>query len=174
MFCAWALAFVRAASISNGMKVLTHLRWIAAALLLATQVQAQDATALDRWQADHTQVFEASQINKADLQWIARPLVVFADTPNDPRFQQQIDLLMDGLDDLGERDVIVITDTDPAAQTEWRMTLRPRGYMMALVGKDGRVALRKPSPWSVRELSRSIDKMPLRQQEISDRRAQGQ
>jgi len=38
------------------------------------------------------------------------------------------------------------------------------------VGKDGRVALRKPAPWSVRELSRSIDKMPLRQQEMADRR----
>jgi len=51
-----------------------------------------------------------------------------------------------------------------------RSILRPRGFMMALVGKDGRVALRKPAPWSVRELSRSIDKMPLRQQEMADRR----
>jgi protein-L-isoaspartate O-methyltransferase len=81
---------------------------------------------------------------------------------------------MDGLDDLAERDVIIITDTDPSAETELRTRLRPRGYMMALIGKDGRVALRKPSPWSVRELSRSIDKMPLRQQEISDRRVSEQ
>ena len=39
-----------------------------------------------------------------------------------------------------------------------------------LIGKDGTVYLRKPFPWSVREISRSIDKMPLRQQEIRDRR----
>jgi hypothetical protein len=71
---------------------------------------------------------------------------------------------------LAERDVIVITDTDGAAMSDVRTTLRPRGYMMALVGKDGRVALRKPEPYDVRELSRSIDKMPLRQQEIQDRR----
>jgi len=76
--------------------------------------------------------------------------------------------------ELAERDVIVSTDTDRAIMSDVRTTLRPRGYMMALVGKDGRVALRKPSPWSVRELSRSIDKMPLRQQEISDRRTVGQ
>jgi hypothetical protein len=31
--------------------------------------------------------------------------------------------------------------------------------MMALIGKDGRVALRKPFPWDVRELSRTIDRM---------------
>ncbi len=143
-------------------------------MLLATAGQAQDATAFERWQEDQTLTFDASEVSKSDLQWIARPLVIFADTPNDPRFQQQMDLLLSGLDDLGERDVIVITDTDPEAATEWRTTLRPRGYMMALVAKDGRVALRKPAPWSVRELSRSIDKMPLRQQEISDRRLAGE
>jgi hypothetical protein len=37
-----------------------------------------------------------------------------------------------------------------------------------LIGKDGRVAQRKPSPWDVREIERAIDKMPLRQQEIRD------
>ena len=28
------------------------------------------------------------------------------------------------------------------------------------------IELRKPAPWSVREITRTIDKMPLRQQEI--------
>jgi len=51
-----------------------------------------------------------------------------------------------------------------------RRELRPRGFMLALVGKDGQIKLRKPAPWDVRELSRSIDKMPMRQQEIRDRR----
>ena len=35
---------------------------------------------------------------------------------------------------------------------------------------DGQVKLRKPLPWDVRELTRSIDKMPLRQQEIDEGR----
>ena len=42
--------------------------------------------------------------------------------------------------------------------------------MLALIDKDGGVKLRKPFPWDVREITRSIDKMPLRQQELRDRR----
>ena len=149
------------------MKLLTN---IALAVLIALPATAQELTVLERWEEDRTQVFDGAEIILEDLQWVARPLVIFADTPNDPRFTQQMDLLLADMDELAERDVIVITDTDRAAMSDVRTTLRPRGYMMALVGKDGRVALRKPAPWSVRELSRSIDKMPLRQQEISDRR----
>lgn len=145
-----------------------------AAVFGATALAADELSVLERWEADRTQVFEATEVTMAELQWLARPLVVFADTPNDPRFRQQMDLLEAGLEDLAERDVIIITDTDPSDETELRIELRPRGYMMALVAKDGRVALRKPSPWSVRELSRSIDKMPLREQEIEDRRLLGQ
>jgi hypothetical protein len=37
-----------------------------------------------------------------------------------------------------------------------------------LVGKDGGNKLRKPFPWDVREISRSIDKMPMRQREIRE------
>lgn len=143
---------------------------IALAALIALPAFAEGQTVVERWQEDHTTVFDGAEISLDDLNWIARPLVVFADTPNDPRFKQQMDLLLADVDRLAERDVILITDTDPSAMTDVRMKLRPRGYMLALVGKDGRVALRKPEPWSVRELSRSIDKMPLRQQEIADRR----
>jgi hypothetical protein len=45
--------------------------------------------------------------------------------------------------------------------------------MLALLAKDGTVMLRKPFPWNVREISRSIDKLPLRQQEIRDRTGLG-
>ncbi|WP_234417101.1 DUF4174 domain-containing protein [Loktanella sp. Alg231-35] len=147
---------------------------IVLAALVALPAAAQDQTVLERWEEDRTQVFDGAEITLDDLNWMARPLVIFADTPNDPRFQQQMDLLLADVDQLAERDVILITDTDRSVMTDLRTELRPRGYMMTLIGKDGRVALRKPAPWSVRELSRSIDKMPLRQQEISDRRLVGQ
>lgn len=98
-------------------------------------------------------------------------MVVFADTPNDPAFGRQMDLLAANLADLAERDVIVITDTDPSGNSALRRQLRPRGFSMVLIGKDGQVKLRKPAPWHVREISRSIDKMPMRQQEVEDRRA---
>ena len=64
--------------------------------------------------------------------------------------------------------MVVLTDTDPAADSALRQTFRPRGFMLVLVGKDGQIKLRKPLPWDVRELSRAIDKSPLRQQELRD------
>lgn len=105
-----------------------------------------------------------------EFQWKHRPVVVFADSPEDPRFQEQIDRLMQGADALRERDVVVLTDTDPAARSALRKKLRPRGFMLVLVGKDGGVKLRKPHPWTVRELSRSIDKFPERLREVEERR----
>ncbi len=169
--CSCPLAFGASASISKVMKLLTN---IALAALIALPAAAQDQTILERWEEDRTQVFDGSEIVLEDLNWVARPLVIFADTPNDPRFRQQMDLLLADVEQLAVRDVIIITDTNSNELSDVRTELRPRGYMMALVGKDGRVALRKPAPWSVRELSRSIDKMPLRQQEISDRRLSGE
>lgn len=108
--------------------------------------------------------------NLNDFLWVARPVVVFADSPADPQFKKQIALLEELPDELSLRDVVVITDTDPSANTPLREELRPRGFMMVLIGKDGTVLLRKPLPWDVRELSRSIDKLPARQQEMRDRR----
>lgn len=141
-------------------------------LAAAGMARAQDVSVIDRWQADRSIVFDAADITLDDLQWVARPLVIFADTPNDPRFQQQLTQLLSDADRLAERDVIMISDTDPAARNFVRIALRPRGFALTLVDKDGRVTLRKPAPYSVRELTASIDKSPLRQQEIEDRRGE--
>lgn len=144
--------------------VLTALSLIfAPALATANDVIGQ-------WNADRTQIFNAEDVNLDDLKWIARPIVVFAQTPNDPAFQRQIELLTEEWPELVERDVIVIIDTEPDAPTSARLQLRPRGFMFVLIGKDGQIKQRKPTPWNVRELSRTIDKMPMRQQEIRDRR----
>ncbi|MDF1801809.1 DUF4174 domain-containing protein [Thalassovita sp.] len=100
--------------------------------------------------------------------WKNRPLVVFADSPADPRFEEQIRLLEEDQPGLETRDVVVLVDTDPAAKSALRQKLRPRGFMMVVLAKDGSVILRKPLPWHVREIGRAIDKQPLRQQEIRD------
>ncbi|MCR8723134.1 DUF4174 domain-containing protein [Frigidibacter sp. ROC022] len=105
-----------------------------------------------------------------DFLWRKRLVVVFADTPLDPSYIRQIELLTARPEDLVERDVVVLTDTDPAARSAIRTELRPRGFAMVIVDKDGRVLLRKPSPWDVREITRAIDKTPLRQEELRDAR----
>ncbi|WP_419740081.1 DUF4174 domain-containing protein [Ruegeria sp.] len=123
--------------------------------------------------ADDEYVRPVGDSELSDFMWTHRPIVVFADTPADPRFQQQIDMLLDGEDAMRDRDVIVLTDTDPSARSAIRSKLRPRGFQMVFVDKDGVVKLRKPSPWSVREIGRSIDKTPLREREIRERREGG-
>ncbi|WOI55350.1 DUF4174 domain-containing protein [Palleronia sp. LCG004] len=123
----------------------------------------------EAWGEDRTIVFDARDIDLADFQWIARPVVVFADSTNDPAFQRQMELLRARPEALADRDVVVVTDTDASELSDIRRKLRPRGFMLVLMGKDGGVKLRKPFPWDVREISRSIDKMPMRLQEMRER-----
>ncbi|AKS46762.1 protein of unknown function [Octadecabacter temperatus] len=150
-------------------RILALFAWVLAASVVTAQ-EVETPSIADAWAADKTQVFDATSLDIDTLIWLARPVVVFADSPNDPRFREQMDLLFENADDLAERDVIVLTDTDPSAQSPLRTRLRPRGFGLVIIGKDGEVELRKPSPWGVREITRSIDKMPLRQQEVDDRR----
>ncbi|WP_372615154.1 DUF4174 domain-containing protein [Aquicoccus sp.] len=100
------------------------------------------------------------------FEWEKRLVIVFANSPGDPQFIEQLRLLAERPEALERRDVVVLTDTDPAKDSELRRQFRPRGFMLVLVGKDGIIYLRKPVSWAVRELTRSIDNMPLRQQEI--------
>ncbi|MDT8327174.1 MAG: DUF4174 domain-containing protein [Roseovarius sp.] len=113
-------------------------------------------------------ILDGTTANLNEFLWIKRPLIVFADTPADPRYVEQMGYITERLDMLDERDVVVLTDTDPAARSELRKALRPRGFSLVLVGKDGAIYLRKPAPWRVREITRSIDKLPVRQQELRD------
>lgn len=113
------------------------------------------------------------EANLSRFLWTNRLVIVFADSKEDPRFIEQIELLAERHTELTERDVKIVLDAEPALQSSLRTQYRPRGFMLMLVGKDGQVYLRKPLPWNVREISRSIDKLPQRQQEVRDRRAGG-
>lgn len=132
--------------------------------------EAEAVSVLDRWSTDPSVHFDGSEINLNDFIWQARVLIVFADTPNDPLFQRQIELLDTDLAALAERDVVIVMDSDGQSRSDLRNALRPRGFGLVLVDKDGRVALRKPQPWDIREISRVIDSTPLRQLEIEERR----
>ncbi|PIE06772.1 MAG: hypothetical protein CSA74_10665 [Rhodobacterales bacterium] len=159
-----------------------HIFKALAVLAASVTCAAAPATGLDaeKWVAAHPAVgvltaetvltVEAPGTTLDDFHWTARPLVVFADSADDPRFIQQMEFIARDGAELAARDVIVVVDTDPAAGSALREELRPRGFMLVLIGKDGFKYLRKPRPWNVREISRSIDKMPLRQQEVKDAR----
>lgn len=118
------------------------------------------------WEADPTAILPAEGIDLGAFEYVARPLVIFADSPRQPQVEEQVRLLEADLQALADREVVVIIDTDPAARTEVRRELRPRGFGLVLVDKDGRVTLRRPAPLSVREIVRAIDRTPIRQEEL--------
>ncbi|MEP1768652.1 MAG: DUF4174 domain-containing protein [Sulfitobacter sp.] len=113
-------------------------------------------------------ILDAVETDLDKFKWKKRPIVIFADSAEDPAFIEQMEFVTAREHALAERDVVVITDTDPDARSAIRLKMRPRGFMLTLVGKDGKVTLRKPFPWHVREITRSIDKMPMRQREIRE------
>jgi hypothetical protein len=117
--------------------------------------------------------FDAREVDLDSYRWVIRPIVVFADTPNDPQFVRQMQFLAEEPQALVERNVVVITDTDPAARSDVRMRLRPRGFSLVIMDKDGEVKRRNPSAWRVRDITHTIDRFPLRRQEILEQRPSG-
>ncbi len=128
--------------------------FLLAALLLAAPVHAQDPP---------------DQPALADLIG-SRPLVVFADTPEDPAFVQQMQWLVAEPDPLVERRVVVLIDTDPAANGPLRQRLHPHGFGIVLIDTDGSIARRRPLPATVREISNMIDRKPSRRRETGSNR----
>lgn len=119
----------------------------------------------------------ASTAGAADLSsldehlWNARPLIIFASSENDPRLLQQLQWLELEAEEIEDRDVVIIVDIEADETSELRIKYRPRDFQIVLLGKDGEVKLRKPFPWDVRELSRAIDKMPMRIRELQAERS---
>ncbi len=133
----------------------------------ATIVMADDAAPETEMVAvDPLTPRDAIDLTLEEFLWVARPIVVFADTPADPRFIEQMELLTRRPDALLERDVVIIFDTDPSARSAIRTALRPRGFSVVVVAKDGTVGMRRPAPRDVREIIRAIDNFQLRQEEL--------
>ncbi len=116
---------------------------------------------------------EAANHTLDEFLWLNRVIIVFADSPNDPAFRTQMQHLSREYPALLERDVVVITDTAPTTPSPIRTQLRPRGFSLVWVDRDGGVRFRKPLPWTVREISQAIDRSPLRRQEMLEGRPAG-
>lgn len=138
------------------------------AMVLSGAAWAQDEEAVPV-----LDVRNAADVTLDEFLWVNRLLVVFAGTERDPAFQRQMELLAARPEELLERDVVILTDTDPSGESEVRKELRPRGFSFVFIDKDGVVKLRKPDPWHIREIIRSIDKTELRQREIREAQAEG-
>lgn len=141
-----------------------------AALGLEETAEAAPLDPVAAWEADGTLLLDAAEVELEAFEYLARPLVVFADSPRQPQFIEQMRLIEREAEELARRDVAVIVDTDPESRSAVRSELRPRGFGVVLVDKDGRVTLRRPAPLSVREIARAIDRTPIRQEELREGR----
>jgi len=139
-------------------------------IVLALGAAAQPSAAQDAVRAVVTVEADAPEPDLDALLWIARPLVIFADSPDDPRFGEQMQMLDAGATDMADRSVVVLTDTDPAANGPLRQALRPRGFGLVLIDTDGTIVQRRPAPTSVRDLAGAIDRLPSRRQETGSMR----
>jgi hypothetical protein len=141
-----------------------HVLALAITLLFALPATAQEESETE----PELPLLSPEGVELEQFLWVSRPVIVFADSPNDPRYVQQMRLLREDPGPLLARDVVVLTDTTPQAQSGLRTTLNPRGFSLVIISKDGMTRIRKPLPFDVREISRSIDKMPIRQQEVRE------
>ena len=136
----------------------------------AAEAEAAPTDPVAAWEAEPAVILDAGEIELSDFEYVARPLVIFADNPRQPQFIEQMRMIEAAIGDLSERDVAVIVDSDPDARSAIRQELRPRGFGVVLVDKDGRVTLRQPGPTAVREIARAIDRTPIRQEELRNGR----
>lgn len=116
---------------------------------------------------------DAREADVREYVWNHRLVVIMADTPNNPQFARQMDEIRARAEEFVNRDVVVIFDAHPDEMSPLRRVLRPNGFMIAIIDKDGEVKARRPSVRSGRELMGVIDKFPLRRQEILEERPSG-
>jgi hypothetical protein len=115
----------------------------------------------------------ANDVDKESLIYEKRALLIFADSEKDPNFINQVESLAEDPGALNDRDVLVILDATPSPPSAWRQLLHPNGFSLVIFDKDGTRALRKPLPWSVREISHAIDKFSSRRSELLERHPAG-
>jgi hypothetical protein len=104
--------------------------------------------------------------------WQHRLLLIGAATASQPDYQQQKKLLASEAKGLAERDFRVIEvpydQLSPADRQYWTQQLGQSlsGFVVVLIGKDGGVKRTSPRPLAPAALFGTVDKMPMRRQEM--------
>ncbi len=131
-----------------------------AAISAGTDVKASDA--------DLFRQLPAEARDLKDLKWQHRPVLLFAPSEDSADYTEQMALFRHSEAGLAERDIVVLSDLDPKNPSLIRQTFSPNGFKLVLVGKDGGVKLEKDTVLQPNELFAVIDRMPMRQREMSE------
>lgn len=97
--------------------------------------------------------------------WKNRLFLVFSPSSRNPLLLDQLEKLRAVRSGLVERDLLVLTDTEPEQAGDLRDELVIEGFEVLLIGKDGGVKARSQAPVTSEELFTTIDAMPMRRRE---------
>ena len=113
----------------------------------------------------------------------ARPLLLFAKSPEDPQLRIQLRTLGEHAAEAQERQIVPIAVLfNSPASTEASLTqaeaitvrrrfrIAPDEFVVLLIGKDGGEKLRDHRPLTIEHLIDTIDAMPMRQEEVRRKR----
>lgn len=109
--------------------------------------------------------------------WQRRLLLIGAPTASQAEFKRQKDLLADAKEGLAARDFQVVEvlydQLSPADRQCWTQQLgQPlAGFRAVLIGKDGGVKRTETQPLAPASLFDTVDKMPMRRQEMRGKKS---
>jgi len=109
----------------------------------------------------------------AAYRWSSRIVVASAETSDDPALARQRAIFDRFSAEAKARDLVLVEavgDGANARALREALGIGGRGFAAALVGKDGGAKLRASHPLGAGELFPVIDAMPMRRQEMRERR----
>lgn len=130
---------------------------------------------------------ESDSFSMRELRWKNRPLVIFAPSPEDPRYREQVEKLRGHVAGLEERDMVLLhlfeargvlatpeggeyrqeeLSREATNALRARYGAREGELRVILVGKDGGSKLDSSTPLEPGALFSRIDGMPMRQREM--------
>lgn len=97
-----------------------------------------------------------------------RRLVVLLGDQDIPAVRKQATILQKGEAALREREVEILAEQRPSGLLHKRFGHGP-GFLVILLGKDGEEKFRSPKPVALDKITKLIDEMPMRKDEVQER-----
>ncbi|MBW4602929.1 MAG: DUF4174 domain-containing protein [Calothrix sp. FI2-JRJ7] len=127
---------------------------------------------------------QMSQFKLSSHKWKNRILLVFAPSDKNINYQQQVQLFKQQQQGLNERDLLLVTvldkgtsysnqqpiDIASAAKLRQKFNINDNDFRVILVGKDGGAKRQDSEVVLAETIFREIDAMPMRQQEMQQKR----
>lgn len=154
------------------------------ALPLLACIVLSPVSKADTVQGSSNHGIKMSSFNLSTQKWKNRVLLVFAPSVDNPIYQQQMQLLQKYNNGFADRDLVLVQvlatnesyanrqliDESSAAKLRDSFGVDKENFRVILVGKDGGVKRSDGTVVQATAIFEEIDAMPMRQQEIQERR----